>query len=273
MKKIYTSRQILQQQSHLWSGVLLENELSNCPDWNTLHYFHKYLPKDKLILEAGCGLGTWLVYLKDEGYTIEGVDHDGAVISRLKEMRPDVVVSQADISRLPYEDSALAAYISLGVLEHFEEGLDRPLLEAKRVLIPGGTMILTVPYNNLFRRLVAHPLRELYLLAHRLHRGEKHFAEYRYSKTEVHRIVKQAGFEILATDINDFVCRTRSLVFWSEFPFLRDKKEYYSLNLAGKMAAYVLNSLSPDILAAGILVVARKPHSLDFRADTARQSA
>ena len=173
-------------------------------------------------------------------------------------MRPDLPARQGDICNLPYKDNSLGAYISLGVLEHFEEGAEKPLSEAKRVLMPGGIAIFTLPFNNLFRRMVAHPLRELYLLVHWALKGNKYFSEYRYSKREAYSMIIEAGFHVIETDINDFINKNRSLALWSEFPFLQSK-ELYSLNIAGKVAAYLMNSLSINILSAGILIVAQKP--------------
>lgn len=260
MKKIYSIRNLSQQQANMWNSFSLDNEIKNCPQWNTLNYFLKYLPKDKPILEAGCGLGIWLIYLRNNGYNVEGIDYDWNVISKLNEMRPDLPARQGDICNLPYKDNSLGAYISLGVLEHFEEGAEKPLSEAKRVLMPGGIAIFTLPFNNFFRRMVAHPLRELYLLVHWALKGNKYFSEYRYSKREAYNMIIEAGFHVIETDINDFINKNRSLALWSEFPFLQSK-ELYSLNIAGKIAAYLMNSLSINILSAGILIVAQKPYA------------
>lgn len=238
----------------MWDGVSIGNEVSNCPEWRIIRCFEKYLPEDKLILEAGSGIGTWLIYLRDKGYNIEGVEHDRNAVVRLKEFRQDIPVRVGDIRDLPYDDNSLGAYISLGVLEHFEEGAEQPLLEARRVLMPGGIIVLTVPFNNLFRRIFAHPLRDLYLMI----KGSKHFAEYRYSKKEACDMLAKAGFHLMETGTEDFISKDRSLVLWSEFPFLRKDKGSYSLNMPGRIAAYCMNSISYDILSAGILVVGRK---------------
>ena len=119
----------------------------------------EYLPKGEPILEAGCGLGAWVVYLGDRGYDIAGIDNDAQVIGRLKEWRPSLNVSAGDIRGLPYETGSLGAVISLGVMEHFEEGCDEAMRETWRVLRPAGLLFFTVPLNNLFRKLVAHPMR------------------------------------------------------------------------------------------------------------------
>lgn len=243
----------------MWGSHVVEDEVSVCEERNLLGYFIKYLPQNELLLEAGCGLGAWVICLKKRGYNIEGVDHDARVISRIKAYDNELPVQQGNILNLPYEDDSLGAYISLGVVEHFEEGEEEALAEAWRILKPGGIVIFTVPYNNLFRRLIAHPLRHLYLELHKLRGGSVHFAEYRYSEFEACRMLEKTGFNIVETDRDDFISKSRSLALWSEFPFLQSGSEPYSLNIVGKVLAYVLNSISERILAAGVLIVARKP--------------
>ncbi|MDO8445569.1 MAG: class I SAM-dependent methyltransferase [Deltaproteobacteria bacterium] len=259
MKKIYTTRDIPEQQAYMWNEVKTEDEVSVCQQRRINDYFFKYLTKGEPILEAGCGPGTWVIYLRDKGFDVQGIEHDERIISRIKKDMPSLPVQSGDICLLPFQDSSLGAYISLGVIEHFEDGVEHPLKEALRVLRPGGILILTVPFNNIFRKLVAHPLRSLYLFAHRLRHGKTYFAEYRYSEDEVCEMVKKAGFEIVEIGTDDYNDNSRSMVFWSEFPLLRDKMKPPDLNIVGNSTAFILNSISKKILAAGILIVAQKP--------------
>lgn len=259
MKKIYTVRSITQQQAYMWDGVNTEDEVSVCKQRRLDRYLFKYLNKGEPILEAGCGPGTWVIYLREKGFDVQGMEHDETLVSRIKKDMPEIPVRVGDVAHLPYKDGALGAYISLGVVEHFENGADGPLKEAWRVLRPGGVLILTVPFNNFFRKLVAHPLRSLYLAIHKLRGGETHFAEYRYSMAEVCEMVKRAGFEIIDTGTDDYIDKRRSMLIWSEFPMLRKNISSHDLNIAGRITALIFNSISKMILAAGILVVAKKP--------------
>lgn len=258
MKKIYTTRDITEQQAYMWKGVKTEDEVSVCQVRRVNNYFFKYLPKGEPILEAGCGPGTWVLYLRNYGFDVVGIEHDESVISCLKKDLPSLPVYSGDICFLPFQDSSLGAYISLGVVEHFEDGVERPLKEALRVLRPGGILILTVPFNNIFRRLVAHPLRSLYLSVHKLWHGKTYFAEYRYSESEVCEMMKRSGFEIVKISTDDYNDKSRSMVIWSEFPILRHRTKPHDLNIIGTVTACILNSISTKILAAGILVVAKK---------------
>jgi len=260
MKKIYTVRNLEAQREHMWSARRIEEEVAACPRRSIERLFLDYLPKDAPILEAGCGLGAWVVYLGDRGYDIAGIDHDEKVVARLKEWRRSLKVSCGDIRELPYENGSLGAVISLGVMEHFEEGCGPAMKETHRVLQPGGLLFFTVPMDNLFRRIFAHPVRSAYL-KWRTSRGDTiHFAEYRFSRDEVETLLREHGFEPMLTAWDDFKEMTMSLGIWTDFPPLQ-AKDLYDLNSLGKAAALAMNAISRWIACSGVLCIARKPGS------------
>ena len=257
MRKIFTIRDIDAQREFMWSARRIEEEVAACPRRRIARYFMDHLPKGELILEAGCGLGAWVIYLGDRGYEIAGIDNDAQVIGRLKEWRPSLNVSAGDIRALPCETGSLGAVISLGVMEHFEEGCDEAMRETWRVLRPGGLFFFTVPLNNLFRKLVAHPLRGLYLRWRGAHGDSIHFAEYRYTPGEVENLLRRHGFIPLTTTWDDFSEKGMSLGIWADFPPLQGKG-LYEMNVPGRAVAWILNSLSPWLVSAGVLCIARK---------------
>ena len=261
MKKIYTIRNPEAQRDHMWSARRIEEEVAACPRRSIERLFFDYLPKDAAILEAGCGLGAWVVYLGDRGYDIAGIDHDETVVDRLKEWRPSLNVSRGDIRKLPYEDGSLGAVISLGVMEHFEEGCGDAMREAHRVLQPGGLLFFTAPLDNLFRRVFAHPVRSLYLKWRESRGASIHFAEYRFSRSEVATLLREHGFEPMITTWDDFTEKTMSLGIWADFPPLQ-ANDPYGLNSLGKAAALAMNSISRWIACSGVLCIARKPGSI-----------
>lgn len=257
MRKIFTIRNLEAQREHMWSARRIEEEVAACTRRRIAGYFMEYLPKGEPILEAGCGLGAWVIYLGDRGYDIAGIDNDAQVIGRLKEWRPSMNVSAGDIRGLPYETGSLGAVISLGVMEHFEEGCDEAMRETCRVLRPGGLFFFTVPLNNIFRKLVAHPLRGFYLRWRGAHGDSIHFAEYRYTPREVERMLARHGFTPFLTTWDDFSEKGTSLGLWADFPPLHGKG-LYEMNVPGRAVAWILNSLSPWLVSAGVLCIARK---------------
>jgi len=120
------------------------------------YFFKKYFPKQpKKILEGGCGTGKYVIAYRNLGYDILGVDFSARTIKRLKEdMGSDFPVYEGNVTALPFGDNYFDCYYSGGVIEHFPDGPDKPLKEARRVLKKGGLLLATVPYINLIRRLI-----------------------------------------------------------------------------------------------------------------------
>jgi SAM-dependent methyltransferase len=112
-----------------------------------------HLPKDALILEAGCGMGIELVHLRRLGYRVAGIDYAAKALRPLQAYQPGHRLAVGDVHQLPYADGSFGAYLSFGVLEHADFGPGPALEEAWRVLGPGGVLIVTVPYPNLVWRL------------------------------------------------------------------------------------------------------------------------
>lgn len=261
MKKIFTIRDRTDQRVHMWNARRIEEEVGACSDRAIAKYFLDYLPKDAPILEAGCGLGAWVVYLSERSYDVFGVDDDLQLIERLKEWKPSLKVGWGDVRKLPYADNALGAVISLGVVEHFEEGCNDAMIEAHRVLRPGGLLFFSVPMNNLFRKAFAHPMRSLYIKWRKAKGDSVHFAEYRYSRKEAEALLREYGFELILTTWDDFSGKDRSLGIWADFPPLQ-ATSLYALKPAGRMAAILLNFVCRWIACSGIFCIGRKRQAL-----------
>ena len=68
---------------------------------------------------------------------------------------------------------------------------------------PGGMLVLAVPFNNWFRRLVVNHLQTRVTRKRRRAGIALGFAEYRFSASEVRRHLADAGFETIASYPND----------------------------------------------------------------------
>lgn len=159
------------------------------------HYeeiFPKHLPREGRILEAGCGLGQLVIALRTRGYDAEGVDYAAQTIRELKTRFPDVPFREGDVTNLDVSDGYYSGYISLGVMEHLENGPEPFLREAHRVLTVGGIACISVPYMNYLRRVKARI---------GYYRGNPKllpFYQYAFSAKEFSRILEGAGFEVIA---------------------------------------------------------------------------
>jgi len=118
-------------------------------------YTRKFLKPGARILEGGCGIGQIVYGLKSWGYDSYGVDFAEKTVKRIKKDFPELKVSIQDVRKLDFPDNFFDGYWSLGVIEHFWEGYNEILSEAKRVIKSGGYLFLTFPYMSPLRKLKA----------------------------------------------------------------------------------------------------------------------
>jgi SAM-dependent methyltransferase len=105
------------------------------------------MPAGLRLLDAGCGGGQTLDLLSAYGDAL-GVDPDVDSIARTRARGHDAVV--AALPSLPFEDGTFAAATCLDVLEHIEDD-SAALAELRRVVAPGGALLVTVPaYESLW---------------------------------------------------------------------------------------------------------------------------
>ncbi len=114
------------------------------------------LKKGSRVLEAGCGVGQVVISLRARGFDCYGLDFADKTIANLKAVFPDAPFHVGDIHNVPFGDGFFDAYISLGVIEHFQSGQLRMVEEAGRVVRSGGHIFLSVPALNGYRQLRTH---------------------------------------------------------------------------------------------------------------------
>ena len=153
------------------------------------------LPSSGRILEAGCGLGQYVILLRERGHAVTGADWSLDALGRSKRAVPATPLAAMDLGRLGVKTGALAAYVSLGVVEHDQHGPGAIVAEAARVLAPGGRLVLSVPYWNGARRLLAAwLLRE----GRRLRATGGEFYQFAFTRGEVRAFLEAHGFRVLS---------------------------------------------------------------------------
>lgn len=189
----------------IWTSQNIEGQLKQTENDDLLPIFFKYLPKSGPILEGGCGLARWVIYLQNKGYNILGLEYSKETVDAVKRYDRNVPIEFGNITNTRFMDDHFDAYISLGVVEHFENGPDEALREARRILRPGGLLLISIPTLTPVRRFISYP-QEVYNLLRenkyvRALQGkkpypQKHFFEIRYSIKEFDSILKRHGFLI-----------------------------------------------------------------------------
>jgi SAM-dependent methyltransferase len=103
-----------------------------------------------------------------------------------------VPLAASDLRALAIRTGAVTAYVSLGVVEHDPEGPDAILAEARRVLAPGGVLVVSVPYLNGARRLGAPWIRRR---ARVVAAAGGAFYQYAFSRRELSAALARHGFQ------------------------------------------------------------------------------
>jgi SAM-dependent methyltransferase len=182
------------------------------------HVFLMYLPRHGTILEGGCGLGHYVVALRSRGYNCIGVDFASKTVVAAKSVLPDLPIEKGDICSLDLDDESIDAYISQGVVEHFQDGPYDALNEAKRVLKKGGVLIVSVPQTSSWRRESVHP--ESTSLP-----DNASFYQYAFSSEDFREILVSSGFCVEAeygmSQLYAFTYRFNLFgKIWDAFPLL-----------------------------------------------------
>lgn len=151
-------------------------------------------PSRGAVLEAGSGLGQYVLLLRERGWRVLGADASAKALATCRRASP-VPLMRVELGCLPVRDAALAAYVSLGVVEHDPDGPDRLVAEAARVLAPGGVLLLSVPYWNGLRRVGAPWVRRQ---NRALARGGGRFYQFAFSRRELAGILARHGFSLKA---------------------------------------------------------------------------
>jgi SAM-dependent methyltransferase len=97
-------------------------------------------------LDLGCGRGEWLELLTEQGFNAKGVDLDDGMLQDCRERGLQVETSDAlaHIQTLPEHSVSIVS--GFHIAEHLTFNVLMQLVqEAKRVLVPGGLLILETP--------------------------------------------------------------------------------------------------------------------------------
>ncbi len=233
----------------------------------------KYLPPGSKVIEAGCGMGQWVIYLADKGYEIKGIDYSEKTISKLKKEFPEYDFEYGDILNFNINNSSVDAVLSWGVVEHFEEGPQNALKETYRILKKDGFLFITVPCKN-YLNVILIPLnilKELIvsnksirkILSKKLYK--KKFFQYEFRKNVFKNHLLQTGFDIveilpvshergLANAIN----KTFNLKKTNNWLHKNKTGKWDNLNKPGKILCGILKKISPWFTPDFMYFVAKK---------------
>jgi ubiquinone/menaquinone biosynthesis C-methylase UbiE len=167
------------------------------------------LQRNARILEIGCGAGLMSIALARDGYTVDALDSTTAMTRMTRKNATDhgvqerIRIHSADVHALPFAAQTFDLVIAIGVIPwlHSERVA---LQEMRRVLKPGGHLLVTADNNARLNRLLdplsspmSLPLRfaaKSFLRLLGLWSWESAFRSKRHYPGELNRIIRECRF-------------------------------------------------------------------------------
>ena len=101
------------------------------------------------VLEVGCGEGYGTALLARHARSVLGVDYDAMTVAHATRTYPQARFLRANLAALPVRTGGVDVLATLQVIEHVWDHREY-LGECRRVLRPGGTLVLTTPNRLTF---------------------------------------------------------------------------------------------------------------------------
>lgn len=153
----------------------------------------KYVNKSHPVLEAGCGPGHLVAALLAHGYNATGIDYEPDAVKFGGQHLPPGTIQSGNVLALDMPDSSVGCYFSVGVLEHFIDGPELVLSEARRVLRKDGVALISVPYLNPMRHSYFEVMKKLGVA---IPTGY-HFHQYYFLPKDFDELLAASGFEVI----------------------------------------------------------------------------
>ena len=101
------------------------------------------LSGDKLLLDAGCGSGLFSYMAIQAGAQVVGVDAAPGLLEVAKQRNPQNNFLEEDLEALPFVEDTFHVVTAFNSLQYASD-FEKALVEAKRVLKPGGKLVIGI---------------------------------------------------------------------------------------------------------------------------------
>ncbi len=168
------------------------------------------------VLDAGCGLGYFLLKLQSSGAQLHGMDVSPESVEYVKKhITPNAKVGA--VEDIPYPDNTFDKVLFCEVIEHVEDDA-KVLREIRRVLKPGGRVVITTPSLKGFRATA-----KLKQLGHH-HGGEFHYRD-GYMPKDLERKLTENGYRHVETRQSIFLL-SELIMELTKVVFLMKRKRF-----------------------------------------------
>jgi ubiquinone/menaquinone biosynthesis C-methylase UbiE len=177
--------------------------------WEEFKPLAEYVKDGDKVLDLGCGNGRMIELFQGKNIEYIGIDNSQKLIEIARQKYPNGNFQTFNGLKIPYPDNYFNAIFCIAVLHHIpgSELRQEFLKEAKRVLKPGGRLILGTWYlwqkdtfwamliKSTLKKLVGKSPLDLFDIMEPWGKiSERYFHNFR--KGELKRLIKKAGFEI-----------------------------------------------------------------------------
>lgn len=236
-----------------WEGFSPISEIQSWDFYGGRQWITKYVPRFGKVIEAGCGLGKYVFYLRRFGIDIIGLDFSQATIEKLNNFKsvidPEAQFLIGNVKQLPFDDNSLSGYLSMGVIEHFIEGPQRALKEAYRVLKPGGVAIITTPNISFSQKYFRIKRYLKNILKKILKYPPGDFFQYEYSPNMLKQFLEAENFHVSRAEGCDVLYALRELIQFGNKRLLLDS---FLINLANRLERTKFRGLGAQSITISI---------------------
>jgi SAM-dependent methyltransferase len=232
--------------------------------------FHWIPPDTSTLLDVGCNTGDLLLDCRRRfpQMQLAGIDINHAALQTAKRKLPDAEIREGYGFQLPFSERRFQCVTCIEVIEHVPEQQRQLLMsEIRRVLLPGGRLVLRCPHAGIFSWLDAQNFRfRLPRLYERLVGEGARDGNYRQAEEELvwhHHFTREELLGLAGPGWDVETCQFGGLVLFPISDILR--WPFYRMNSAHHWIAKGLEKLATAELAwdfgrssYGILLVLRK---------------
>lgn len=177
----------------LWRTYCDQLHASLIRDWTWGRHFRSALKTDLFDEAMGRGLVRLLLEHAD---TVYGIDVAAEIVEKAFAANPGLLASVADVRQLNFADGSIELIVSNSTLDHFEhaEDIDRSLAELRRLLAPGGLLLVTLD----------NPRNPVVALRNRLPKSllgrsslAPYFVGHTYSRAQLENALGRQGLEVM----------------------------------------------------------------------------
>ncbi len=252
MRKVLRGRDNKSYWDERWSKFEEDQDEFENLEIYPIKYAGKVARKNALMLEAGCGLGRVLKHYHFKGYRIVGMELSMIALKKLKKHQSLKLVN-ADIKRLPFQDSTFDSVMAFGLYHNIEHGIDQAIRETYRCIKDDGCLCASVRCDNIENRLID------FLSGSK--KSEKAFHKWCFTPVEFTGMLEKEGFTIKSVDLVSnvpFLFKFRLFRKAKSFSESKARSEGFQLSSTGRLIHKLLKRISPSSFCNTIVVTAQK---------------